>query len=74
MAVKDGDTIVIGGIRKSDDEKAVSGVPWLSKIPVLGWLFKVEDIVQEKRELLIIVTPRIIRKAETPETIAQQEG
>jgi type IV pilus assembly protein PilQ len=74
VAVKDGDTIVIGGIRKSDDEKAVTGVPWLSKIPFLGWLFKAEDITQSKTELLIIVTPRIIRKADTPETIAKKEG
>lgn len=69
VAVKDGDTIVIGGIRKSDDEKAVGGVPWLYKIPILGWLFKTEDIIQAKTELLIVVTPRIIRKADTPETI-----
>lgn len=74
VAVKDGDTIVIGGIRKSDDEQATSGVPWLSKIPVLGWLFKAEDLTQSKTELLIIVTPRIIKKADLPEMAAKREG
>ncbi len=68
VAVKDGDTIVIGGVKRTEDNKAVSGVPWLARIPLLGWLFKTEDIAQTSRELLIFVTPRIIRKTETQET------
>ena len=60
VVVKDGDTIVIGGIYKSNELEGTSGVPWLSRIPVLGWLFKTERKEREKREILIFVTPRII--------------
>ncbi len=60
VVVKDGDTIVIGGIYKSSELEGTSGVPWLSRIPVLGWLFKTEHKTREKREILIFITPRII--------------
>ena len=60
IIVNNGDTIVIGGVYKTTESKAEQGVPYLSKIPVLGWLFKYEITVKEKRELLVFVTPRII--------------
>lgn len=61
VAVKDGDTVVIGGIVKTEDSKSVQGVPWLHRIPVLGWLFKTEGVSKTRREMLIFVTPRIIK-------------
>jgi len=61
VVVRDGDTIVLGGIMKSATTKSMSGVPWLNKIPVLGWLFKRTGDTLEERELLIFVTPRVIR-------------
>ena len=61
VVVRDGDTIVLGGIMKSSTTKSMSGVPWFNKIPVLGWLFKRTGDTLEERELLIFVTPRIIR-------------
>ncbi len=60
VVVADGDTIVIGGIYYTTESKSKEGVPWLSDIPVLGWLFKTKTINNAKRELLIFVTPRII--------------
>ncbi|MFA5181913.1 MAG: secretin and TonB N-terminal domain-containing protein [Syntrophales bacterium] len=68
VVVRDGDTVVIGGILKTDDTKSTSGVPWLSQIPVLGWLFKYESITKTKKELLIFVTPRIIKAEEAAHT------
>jgi type IV pilus assembly protein PilQ len=62
VVVKNGETVVIGGIMKTEDSKATSGVPWFYKIPILGWLFKQETIEKSKRELLIFVTPRIVRE------------
>jgi len=62
VVVKNGETVVIGGIMKTEDSKATSGVPWFYKIPLLGWLFKQETIERSKRELLIFVTPRIVRE------------
>ncbi|MCX7815903.1 MAG: hypothetical protein N2317_00120 [Syntrophales bacterium] len=61
VAVKDGDTVVIGGIMKTEDSKGVHGVPWLHRIPVLGWLFKDESVTKTRREMLIFVTPRIVK-------------
>ena len=63
VVIRDGDTIVIGGVMKTEESKGVSGVPWFYKIPVLGWLFKTEDIDRTKRELLIFVTPKVINTA-----------
>jgi type IV pilus assembly protein PilQ len=63
IVVRDGDTLVVGGIFKTTQSEAVTGVPGLSKIPLLGWLFKYKTYTQEKRELLIFITPRIIQES-----------
>jgi type IV pilus assembly protein PilQ len=60
VVVHDGDTIVIGGIYKSENENLTSGVPGLYKVPVLGWLFKAENEQRTKREILIFITPKIV--------------
>jgi type IV pilus assembly protein PilQ len=61
VVINDGDTIVIGGILKSSDSTGTSGWPWLQKIPVLGWLFKTENVTKTKRQLLVFVTPKILK-------------
>ncbi len=61
IVVKDGDTIVVGGIKRMSVTKSTSGVPWLSKIPLLGWLFKSQGDTTTERELLIFVTPIIVK-------------
>ena len=61
LLVNDGDTIVIGGIMKTRKTNAVAGFPWLSKIPVLGWFFKTESDSKESSELLIFITPKIVK-------------
>ncbi|MEE9912172.1 MAG: secretin and TonB N-terminal domain-containing protein [Deltaproteobacteria bacterium] len=60
VVVMDGDTVVIGGVTRGQEDKVVSGIPWAYKIPVLGWLFKTESISKQKRQLLIFVTPKIL--------------
>jgi type IV pilus assembly protein PilQ len=61
IVVKDGDTIVVGGVFKTVETFGMAGVPFLSKIPVLGWLFKYETKFKDTRELLVFITPRIIK-------------
>jgi len=61
LLVNNGETIVIGGIIKETLTWSESGVPWLSKIPVLGWLFKSKYRTTEKTEMLIFITPKIIQ-------------
>ena len=62
VLVKDGETTVIGGIYESTQTDAVSGVPFFSKIPILGWLFKSKYKKDEVTELLIFITPTIVRQ------------
>lgn len=61
LLVNDGETVVIGGIRKTTKRNDVSGVPVFKDIPVLGWLFKSTGITDNKEELLIFITPKIVR-------------
>ena len=61
VVVADGDTVVIGGVSRESDETIDQGVPWFYKIPILGWLFKRQDITKEKRQLIVFITPRILK-------------
>lgn len=63
VVVRDGDTVVIGGVAKVDETKITAGVPWFYKIPVLGWLFKTENIDIKKRQLLVFITPKILEES-----------
>ena len=61
LMVRDGGTAVIAGIFQSRDGDAQSRVPYVHKIPILGNLFKSRDITTSHDELLIFITPRIVR-------------
>jgi type IV pilus assembly protein PilQ len=61
VQVPDGVTTVIGGIVQSTDTMSVDQTPGLGRIPLLGWLFRRSDNKSESQELLIFITPRIIR-------------
>jgi len=62
MLVKDGDTVVIGGLYKRTISSSRAGIPGLSSLPVIGWLFRKEQEKDDSDELLIFLTPRIIRQ------------
>ena len=61
VLVDDGQTVVIGGVYEFRDRNDLRKVPFLADIPVLGNLFKNKNKGQEKAELLIMVTPRIMQ-------------
>ncbi len=61
LLVNDGETTVIGGIYVSNEQAQQDRTPGLSRIPLLGWLFQRNQILDQTRELLIFITPRIIR-------------
>ena len=61
VLINDGGTTVIGGIFVVNEGESEVGVPWFRKIPVFGWLFKQQSIQQENRELLIFITPKIVK-------------
>ena len=71
LVVADGETIVISGLTKQKKDDSISGLPWLKDIPVLGWLFKGEGKSESMEEVLIFITPTIIK----PQTVVGiQEG
>ena len=61
VIVRDGETMVIGGVFIDTQNNNVQGVPYLSRIPVLGWLFKNKSESVAKQELLIFLTPTIVK-------------
>jgi type IV pilus secretin PilQ/predicted competence protein len=69
VVVSDGETVVIGGLTKNDEIEAETGIPLLKDIPILGYLFKHTRKEISKKDLIIFVTPRIMRNylADLPE-------
>jgi type IV pilus assembly protein PilQ len=62
--VKDGETLVIGGIYTNSEDSRDTGIPGLRKIPILGWLFGVKSVSVETTELLILITPKILASSQ----------
>lgn len=60
VMVKDGDTTVLGGVYTLNEFESEKGLPGLSKIPILGWLFKNSTERSERKELLVFITPHVI--------------
>ena len=67
VVVADGETVVIGGLIQEKYAETVDKVPWLGDIPFLGWAFKTTSETTDKRNLLIFLTPHIIRSLEDME-------
>jgi type IV pilus assembly protein PilQ len=61
VLVSNGETTVIGGIYVNREQAIEERTPILHRLPLLGWLFKYNDVQDESRELLIFITPRISR-------------
>jgi len=59
--VQDGQTIGLAGLIQDSDSKANSGIPWLKDIPVLGFLLGQQDNLHTRTELLVLVTPHVMR-------------
>jgi type IV pilus assembly protein PilQ len=62
VLVNDGQTVVLGGILETTHRNAVTKVPYLGDIPILGNVFKTTTKTNDKDELLIFVTPKIVRE------------
>lgn len=73
VAVKDGRTVVIGGLIKNDETENTSKIPVLGSIPVLGWLFKYRKKTNEKTNLLVFLTPKIIRNHQALSKITEEK-
>jgi len=60
VLVREGETVVIGGVYRQRANTAESGVPYLRSVPVLGWLFKNSLLRDNRQELLVFITPRVV--------------
>ena len=61
VQVTDGSTTVIGGIFVSEEQANNDRTPYLYRVPILKWLFQRNSLTDSSRELLIFITPRILR-------------
>jgi general secretion pathway protein D len=68
VMVKDGETLVLGGIIQQDKTETMRKTPGLGSIPVLGWVFKKKDKLDREVELMVFLKPKITR---TPEQARQ---
>lgn len=64
VAVQNGSTVALGGLIRNSISRSNSGVPILKDIPLLGEAFKNNDFVERRSELIVLLTPRIIRNTE----------
>jgi len=64
IVARDGETVVLGGLFKNQITNTTTKVPLLGDIPVLGWLFKSTSDREEKRSLLIFITPRVVNDSD----------
>jgi general secretion pathway protein D len=69
IAVRNRDTVILGGFVRSDKSHSTSGVPFLMDIPVIGWLFRSTDNSKNRTELMVLMRPTVLK---TPEIAAAQ--
>lgn len=61
VLVKDGGTAIMGGVYKNVNSTQLTGVPWLSHLPLIGFLFRNKTDSDQNDELLVFITPRILK-------------
>jgi type IV pilus secretin PilQ/predicted competence protein len=76
VVVSDGETVVIGGLTRNEEGETEIGIPFLKDIPILGYLFKQTKKTVTKKDLVIFVTPRIMRNylSDSPMAASSQKA
>lgn len=72
LSVKDGETVAIAGLIRESKSTSRSGVPFLSRIPVLGALFGQTKTTARRTELIILITPHVIKTVEKSQETSQR--
>jgi pilus assembly protein CpaC len=70
VTLRDGQSFAIAGLLQVDNERNVQQVPWIGQVPVLGALFRSTAFQKKETDLVILVTPRLVRPASQNETLA----
>lgn len=73
IVVDSGDTAVLGGLMRDQESEDVRKIPILGDIPILGWLFKSQTTEKSKSNLVVFITPKIIRNATDNASIVDQK-
>ena len=73
VLVSDTDTVVLGGLTRDKHTETMNKVPLLGDIPILGWLFKSSATTIEKTNLMLFITPKILRQPENVRTVLDQK-
>lgn len=73
VVVKDGRTVVIGGLMQEKDEESVTKMPLLGDIPVLGWFFKSKSVSRNKTNLLVFLSPHIVKESDELSKITEEK-
>ena len=73
VVVKDGRTVVIGGLMQERDEESITKMPFLGDIPVMGWLFKTKSVSKNKTNLLVFLSPHIVKEADELSKITEEK-
>jgi general secretion pathway protein D len=72
VAVRDNETIALGGLIKDSTTKGSSGIPFLSEIPVLGGLFGQKNDSKDRTELLVLITPHVVDSLDRARGVTQE--
>lgn len=73
VVVRDSQTVVIGGLMEEKEEVNINKVPLLGDVPVLGWIFKNKKQEKKKTNLLIFLTPHIVKESEHLEKLSENK-
>jgi type II secretory pathway component GspD/PulD (secretin) len=74
VSVMDGETMVLGGLITKTDNRTENKVPWLGDLPYIGAAFRFRSQTQERREILVVLTPRVIRNCIDSERHLMEEA
>jgi general secretion pathway protein D len=72
LRLRDGETQVLAGLINNEDRQSVAKVPGVAELPVLGRLFRNNDQTVAKTEIVLLVTPRVLRNVRRPDTVQMQ--
>ncbi|RMD62073.1 MAG: type II secretion system protein GspD [Alphaproteobacteria bacterium] len=72
VAVQSGDTVALGGLIQDRNEESTSGLPLLSDIPIFGNLFKSTSNAKRRTELLVLITPRVVRDQREAQEVTEE--
>ncbi|MDF3202950.1 type II secretion system secretin GspD [Pseudomonas sp. 1912-s] len=72
VAVQSGQTVLLGGLIKQDETKRDNKVPYLGRVPGIGWLFSDKQSSRGRTELIVLITPRVIGDSETARTVTDE--